>query len=79
MAVNGYDEFYEGWGAEDSDLAMRLQYLGRQKLSLKFAAIGFHLWHEDKYMYNREKNFEYYYKKAVGRETRCKRGMDQYL
>ena len=79
VAVNGYDEFYEGWGGEDYDLAVRLQHLGRRKLSLKFAAIGFHLWHEDKHMYNREKNFEYYYKKATGRETWCERGMDQYL
>ena len=79
VAVNGYDEFYEGWGGEDYDLAVRLQHLGRQKLSLKFAAIGFHLWHEDKHMQNRKKNFDYYHEIAAGQVTRCKKGVDQYL
>lgn len=79
LLVNGYDEFFVGWGGEDYDLAMRLMHLGRQKLALKFAAIGFHLWHNDKYMENREKNFDYYHKQIEEMAIRCEHGIDQYL
>lgn len=79
IRVNGYDEFYEGWGGEDYDLCIRLQNVGVKKLALKFAAVGFHLWHEDKHMQNRKKNFDYYNKKVEERATWCDKGMDQYL
>ena len=79
IRVNGYDEYFEGWGAEDGDFGFRLNMLGLRKLSLKFAGIVYHLWHEDKYMYNKERNKQY------GREclqrglAYCKNGVDKYL
>lgn len=79
IQVNGYDEFFVGWGGEDFDLAMRLFHLGRKKLALKFAAIGFHLWHNDVHMQNRKKNFDYYYQQVDKKALRCKQGLDQYL
>ncbi|MCB6973295.1 MULTISPECIES: glycosyltransferase family 2 protein [Butyricimonas] len=79
IQVNGYDEYYVGWGGEDYDLSIRLQNIGRQKLALKFAAIGFHLWHEDKYMDNKEKNFNYYFDKVAEKATWCECGVSQYL
>lgn len=79
MQINGYDEFFVGWGGEDYDLAMRLFHLGKKKLALKFAAIGFHLWHNDKFMTNKDKNFSYYYDKVDQKAIRCEQGIDQYL
>ena len=79
VQVNGYDEFYVGWGGEDYDLSIRLLNVGRKKLALKFAAIVFHLWHEDKHMQNRKKNFDYYHEKVAERATWCAKGLDQYL
>lgn len=79
IRVNGYDEYFEGWGAEDGDFGFRLNMLGLRKRSLKFAGIVYHLWHEDKYMYNKERNKQY------GREclqrgmAYCKNGVDKYL
>ena len=58
---------------------MRLLNVGCKKIALKFAAIGFHLWHEDKYMENREKNFDYYNEKVMQKATWCENGIDQYL
>ncbi len=58
---------------------MRLLNMGGNKKALKFAAIGFHLWHEDKYMENRKKNFDYYHEKVVQKATWCENGIDQYL
>ena len=35
LAINGYDEFFEGWGKEDDDLTHRLQRKGCKKRSLR--------------------------------------------
>ena len=79
IQINGYDEFFVGWGGEDYDLAMRLQHLGRKKLALKFAAIVFHMWHNDVHMQNRKKNFDYYHDAVDKKRIRCEKGIDQYL
>lgn len=44
-AVNGFDERYEGWGREDSDLVQRLLNHNKYKIKLKFKAIQYHLYH----------------------------------
>lgn len=45
LAVNGYDETFEGWGREDSELAARLINRGVRRRNFKFSAIAYHLWH----------------------------------
>lgn len=45
LAVNGYDETFEGWGREDSELAARLINHGVRRRNFKFSAIAYHLWH----------------------------------
>lgn len=79
VKINGYDEFFEGWGGEDWDFGVRMGHAGLKKLSLKFAAIVYHLWHTDKYMQNKEKNFDYYHQHQRDNVVRCEHGMDQYL
>lgn len=44
--VNGFDENYEGWGQEDSDLRERLKRWGLRPGSILTQAIVFHLYHE---------------------------------
>lgn len=77
LAINGYDEYYEGWGGEDGDLGRRLQAYGLKKLHLKFSGIVFHLWHWDKHMYNRDKNFSYSQREEIS--IYCENGIDKYL
>lgn len=77
--INGYDEFFEGWGGEDGDFGRRLQRAGLKKLQLKFAGIVYHLWHEDKYMYNKQLNFDYSMRKDEDQPIRCRNGYDKYL
>lgn len=79
LAINGFDEFYEGWGGEDGDFGRRLQRYGLSKLHLKFAGIVFHLWHEDKYMYNKNKNCKYSERSDELQPIRCLNGVDKYL
>ncbi len=56
LAVNGYDEAFEGWGHEERDLVLRLQMIGIKKRKLKFAAIQYHLWHHEQSRENVERN-----------------------
>ncbi len=47
VRVNGFEESYEGWGLEDSDLVLRLLRAGVCRKSARFAAPLFHLWHPE--------------------------------
>ena len=77
LLINGYDDFYEGWGGEDGDFGRRLQCAGISKRQLKFVGIVFHLWHEDKFMYNRDLNCAHSCRPDI--PVRCEKGVDQYL
>jgi glycosyltransferase involved in cell wall biosynthesis len=77
--INGYDEFFEGWGGEDYDFASRLMNSGIQRLYLKFSGIVYHLWHEDFFMYNRNKNMLYFEEQKKSKKTICVQGINQYL
>lgn len=44
-AVNGFNEAFEGWGREDSELVARLVKMGLKRRTHAFMAICFHLWH----------------------------------
>jgi N-terminal domain of galactosyltransferase len=45
LAVNGFDEQFEGWGYEDSDLVIRLIHAGVKRKEGRFALPVLHLWH----------------------------------
>lgn len=46
FAINGFDEAYEGYGREDTDVEIRMNHLGLRIRSLKGIALQFHVWHE---------------------------------
>lgn len=46
LAIDGFDESYEGYGREDTDVELRLQNLGLRIKSAKNLCLQFHLWHE---------------------------------
>ena len=48
VRVNGYDEAFEGYGKEDSDIVMRLEKSGCTKQRIKYSAIAFHLYHPER-------------------------------
>jgi glycosyltransferase involved in cell wall biosynthesis len=45
--VGGFDETFEGWGFEDSDLAVRLLNAGVRRKEGAFATGVLHLWHRE--------------------------------
>ncbi len=46
LEIDGFDQSYEGYGREDTDVELRLQNLGLQIRSGKNLCLKFHLWHE---------------------------------
>jgi GT2 family glycosyltransferase len=48
LAIDGFDESYEGYGREDTDVELRLLNLGLQIRSAKNLCLQFHLWHEQR-------------------------------
>jgi glycosyltransferase involved in cell wall biosynthesis len=77
--VNGYDEFFEGWGGEDYDFASRLTNNGIKRMSLKFSGIVYHLWHDEPCLQNVSKNNQYYLNVKEKKTARCINGVDQYI
>lgn len=47
--VNGFDEFYQGWGAEDTDAHIRMQNLGLQVVFYEEQILVKHQWHPKAY------------------------------
>lgn len=47
VAINGFDETFEGWGHEDADLVLRLNHLGVHRKNGFLATEVFHLWHQE--------------------------------
>jgi glycosyltransferase involved in cell wall biosynthesis len=46
LTVNGFDESFEGWGREDSDLAARLLHAGIHRRDMRGSPV-LHLWHKE--------------------------------
>jgi glycosyltransferase involved in cell wall biosynthesis len=47
IGVNGFNNEFRGWGREDSEFVVRLMNNNINRISLKFAAVQFHLWHNE--------------------------------
>jgi glycosyltransferase involved in cell wall biosynthesis len=85
FAVNGFNEAFEGWGNEDSELACRLFKYGLTKRVHHFMAVCFHLWHpENKMLSNSNIDLlsktietdEYYCKNGILKNAPQKRGAE---
>lgn len=47
LKVNGFNTAFAGWGREDSEFALRLLHAGLSQKRAKFAAIQYHLFHNE--------------------------------
>ena len=77
-AVNGFDEAYEGWGFEDSDLAVRLLNAGVRRKEGAFATGVLHLWHRENDRRFEGENLARLRERIGSKVTRIARGLDQY-
>lgn len=77
-AVNGFDESYEGWGFEDSDLAVRLLNAGVRRKEGAFATGVLHLWHRENDRRFEGENLARLQQRIGSGVTRIERGLAQH-
>jgi glycosyltransferase involved in cell wall biosynthesis len=73
--VQGFDETFEGWGFEDSDLAVRLLNAGVRRKEGAFATGVLHLWHRENDRRHEGRNWELLQQRIRSRETQPLRGL----
>jgi predicted glycosyltransferase involved in capsule biosynthesis len=66
MEINGYDEFYHGWGSEDTDVHNRINKLGVPIHFYDSEVLLLHQWHEKSY---RTLKSDYPFHTALEREN----------
>ncbi len=79
IAVNGFDEAYEGWGYEDSDLVIRLIHNGIKRKEGRFALPVLHHWHRQNDQSKHDENFQRLMQRLNDKKfIRAEQGIDQY-
>jgi len=85
IAVNGFNEAFEGWGREDSEFVVRMLNRGIKRKNLVFCAVAYHLDHHED---NKRVSFE---SQSIGNNdsilqqaiehniTFCSKGIDHHL
>ena len=79
ISVNGYNEDFEGWGREDSELGRRFHNYGLLNRRLKNIAIVYHIYHYEKPKDNLSKNHEMELDAVEQKTVWCTHGIDKYL
>jgi glycosyltransferase involved in cell wall biosynthesis len=79
VAINGYNEAFEGWGREDSELAVRLMNRGVCRLDVRGWALCYHLWHPPASRAAVPANDELLARAEQTKATRCEAGLSQHL
>lgn len=79
LKVNGYNEEFEGWGREDSDLVIRMGNAGIKSRRLRYAGILYHIHHAIKSKDNLMNNDLIQQKTIKNKIIWAKKGINQYL
>jgi len=75
LKINGFDEEYEGWGREDSDLCARLYNSGILRKMVYGRALVYHLNHPENDRGNLTKNDEMLREALRSGKTSCAKGI----
>ena len=79
MAINGFNEEFEGWGFEDSDLVIRLINQGIAHKQGRFATAVIHLWHPENSRSHEKANWQRLEKTQSEKITWISEGVSQYV
>ena len=80
IRVNGFDELFEGWGFEDSDLVIRLIHAGITRKEGRFAVPVLHLWHTHNDKSKQEQNYQRLLERLEQQDfISAKKGVSQYF
>jgi len=75
MAINGFNEDFEGWGREDSEFVVRLLNSGIKRQNLKLGGAGFHIWHHENSKQMLHKNQALLDEALLERKKWCNNGL----
>jgi len=79
IAINGYNEDFEGWGREDSDLVIRMGNNAVKAKRLRYAGIVYHLHHTINSKHNVALNDRMQQETIENKIVRIPNGVAQYL
>ncbi|MCL0047245.1 glycosyltransferase family 2 protein [Thermodesulfovibrionales bacterium] len=79
IAVNGFNEGFEGWGKEDSELVVRFYKYGLNRKDIKFSACCYHLYHAPYSRNSLKRNIALLERVQKEDDYFCKDGIDKYL
>lgn len=80
IRTNGYDELFEGWGYEDSDLVIRLIHAGTKRKEGRFAVPVLHLWHPQNDKSRQDINYQRLMDRLARQDFKvAQKGVSQYL
>jgi len=79
LAVNGFNEDMDGWGKDDTELAVRFYKYGLKRKDMRFQGVCYHLYHAPYSRENLGRNIAILEKTQQNAAYRCSRGLDQYL
>lgn len=79
IEINGYNEDYEGWGREDSDLVIRMGNKGVLAKRLRYAGIVFHIHHKINSRDNFDKNDAMQNQTIADKVVWIENGISKYL
>lgn len=79
IAINGYNEAFEGWGREDSDLVIRLGNLGVLAKRLRYVGIVYHIYHPENSRNQLQENDLIQQQSIQNKLIKAPKGISQYL
>ena len=79
VALNGFDERFEGWGREDKDLAVRAFHAGLKRCSLRWAGLATHLYHQERHEQGESPNDALLADTRATKRIRSPLGLDRHL
>jgi len=79
IAINGFNNNFEGWGREDSEFAIRLLNSGINRKNLRFSGIQFHLWHTENTRVSLRQNDVILNSSISNNSKWCSNGIEKYL
>lgn len=79
IAINGYDESFEGWGREDSEMIIRMANTGVMGKRIRYAGIVYHIFHKTASQNRLEVNDKLQKKTVLEKKIWCENGVNKYL
>ncbi|EAP95023.1 MULTISPECIES: glycosyltransferase family 2 protein [Vibrio] len=77
--VNGFNQDFVGWGREDSEFVHRMLNKGTNRLYLKFAGVGYHLYHPENSRGSLPENDAILDNTVNQKLTFCQNGINQFI